>query len=129
MRLLLDKVVPKMTLEAQLEKTYRNLHPSPYRFIFREQILGQREEVRREKEKTYRPPPAPEAALFPNFAYKVKKRTKVAITNTTDLEMENNVAARNGPYGALANANQFRRSNLIHSKRYCSSMLSQKSGP
>ena len=55
MRLLLDKVVPRMTLEAQLEKTYRNLHPSLYRFIFREQfktfeelqILGQREEVRR----------------------------------------------------------------------------------
>ena len=90
-----------MTLEAQLEKTYRNLHPSLYRFIFREQfktfeelqILEQREEVRREKEKIYRPPPAPEAARFPNFAYKVKKRTKVAVINTTDLEMEHNVAA------------------------------------
>ena len=101
MRLLLDKVVPKMTLEAQLERTYRNLHPSLYRFIFREQfktfeelqILGQREEVRREKEKTYRPPPAPETALFPNFAYKMKKRTKAAVINTTDGEIEHNVAA------------------------------------
>ena len=92
LRLLLDKVVPKMTLEAQLERTYRNLHPSLYRCIFREQfetfeelqILGQREEVRRKKEKTYRPPPTPEYALFPHFAYKIKKRTKAAVINTTD---------------------------------------------
>ena len=49
--------------------------------------------MRREKEKIYRPPPAPEVALFPNFAYKVKKRTKVAVINPTDLEMEHNVAA------------------------------------
>ena len=38
LRLLLDKVVPRMTLEAQLERVYRNLHPSLYRFIFREQF-------------------------------------------------------------------------------------------
>ena len=101
LRLLLDKVVSKMTLEAQLERIYRNLHPSLYRCIFREQfktfeelqILGQREEVRREKEKTYRPPPPPESALFPHFAYKIKKRTKAAVINTTDMEIEHNVAA------------------------------------
>ena len=99
--LLLDEVVPKMTLEAKLERTYRNLHSSLYRCIFREQfktfeelqILGQREEVRREKEKTYRPPPPPKSALFPHFAYKIKKRTKAAVINTTDMEIEHNVAA------------------------------------
>ena len=90
-----------MTLEAQLERAYRNLHPSLYRFMFRDQfktfeelqILGQREEVRREKEKTYCPPPAPEVSLFPNFAYKMKKRTKAAVINTTEVEVEQNVAA------------------------------------
>ena len=90
-----------MTLEAQLERAYRNLHPSLYRFIFRDkfktfeelQILGQREEVRREKEKTYRPPPASEVSLFPNLVYKMKKRTKAAVINTTEVEVEQNVAA------------------------------------
>ena len=99
--LLLDKVVPKMSLEAQLERTYRNLHPSLYRSIFREQfktfeelqILGPPEEMRREKEKTYRPPLPPESSLFPHFAYKIKKRSKAAIISTTDMEMEDKVAA------------------------------------
>ena len=94
LRLLLDKVVPQMTLETQLEREYRNLHPSLYRFVFRDQFktfeklqtLGQREEVRREKEKTYRPPPAPELSLFSNFAYKMKKRIKAAVINTTEVE-------------------------------------------
>ena len=48
--------------------------------------------MRREKEKTYRPPPAPEVSLFPNFAYKMKKRTKAAVINTTEVEVEQNVA-------------------------------------
>ena len=90
-----------MTLEAQLERAYRNLHPSLYRFIFRDQfktfeelqILEQREEVRREKEKTHRASPAPEVSLFPNFAYKMKKRTKAAVINTTEVKVEQNVAA------------------------------------
>ena len=84
LRLILGKVVPKISLEAQLERTYRNLHPLLYRSIFREQfklfgelqIFGQREEMRREKEKTYRPPPPPESTLFPNFAYKIRKKHK-----------------------------------------------------
>ena len=67
-----------MSLEAQLERTYRNLHPSLCRSIFREQfktfeelqILEQREEVRRENEKTYRPPPPPESSLCPHLPTK-----------------------------------------------------------
>ena len=49
--------------------------------------------MRQEKEKTYRDPPAPEVPLFPNFAYKMKKRTNLAVINTTEVEVEQNVAA------------------------------------
>ena len=77
LRVLFDKLIPSISTEGQLDRAFRNLHPSYSRVIRRNQFnnfqellqLGQQEEVRKDREKNYRPPPSPEASLFPNVAY------------------------------------------------------------
>ena len=75
--MLFDKLIPPIGIEGQLDKASRNLHPSYSRVIRRNQFnnfqellqLGQQKEVRKEMEKNYRPPPSPDASLFPNAAF------------------------------------------------------------
>ena len=77
LRVLFDKLIPPIGIKGQLDRAFRNLHPSYSRMMRRNQFnnfqellqLGQLEEVRKEREKYYRPPPSPDASLFPNAAY------------------------------------------------------------
>ena len=64
-------------MSEQLDRTYRNLHPSYRQRISRDQFnsfpelqkLGKREEVRRRQDRAYKPPPPSDETWFPKSAY------------------------------------------------------------
>ncbi|CAB0034285.1 unnamed protein product [Trichogramma brassicae] len=88
-RLLLDQLVPPISEAEQIDRAYRNLHPSYRRAFsrtqcinFREfQKLGKLEELKRRQELAYRSPPSFDNVLFKNAAYvKPQNREKIWIS-------------------------------------------------
>ena len=106
-RVLLDRVRPAIPLIEQLDRAYRNLHPSYRQRISRDQFvtfpelqkLGKRDEVRRLQDQAYKPPPTPDDSWFPRSAYvappqKAKRPIRVAAAASKgDLEFEVNTVA------------------------------------
>ena len=76
-RALLDRIRPLLPISKQLDRTYRNLHPSYRQRISRDQFnsflelqkLGKREEVRRLQDRAYKPQPPSDETWFPKSAY------------------------------------------------------------
>ena len=92
MRHLMDKCLPRWSLQTQLDKIYRNLHPDfsdvvsrgQFRSFEELQSLCYAEEIKRERRRAYRPPPPSERTLFPELAYKPVRRSRVAAINRTE---------------------------------------------
>ncbi|CAB0033547.1 unnamed protein product [Trichogramma brassicae] len=76
-RLLLDQLKPPLCLSEQIDRAYRNSHPSYRRAFSREQCvsfrefqkLGKLEELKRRQELAYREPPKSDNVMFRNAAY------------------------------------------------------------
>ena len=77
-RILLDRLSPKMSLSSQLDRVYRNLHPyyqKAYQFNYFQELLrlGTAEETRKKREKNYTILKPPEQYLFPETAHKPRE--------------------------------------------------------
>ena len=76
-RILLDKLSPRLPMQSQLDRVYRNLHPDYQRAFKRKdftsfqelQKLGTAEETRRDREKRYTEPSDPDSFLFPETGH------------------------------------------------------------
>ena len=84
LRSLMDAVKPPMTIDEQLRRAHRNLHPAYRDWIQLHQIVsfadlqrrGKQEELRRAQNRAYKPPPTAEEFDFPAAAYVEEGRSK-----------------------------------------------------
>lgn len=74
---LLSRLNPPPNEETQIKWIFRNLHPDYLTYVKRSEVYsipsllkrGQELELLRERQRTYRPPPAKEEAMIPELAY------------------------------------------------------------